>query len=124
MPQILLETSSNLTHPPSYRQVFAELHGALAALETFAIADIKSRWVEQPHTYIGDGSPQQSFIYLHVALLSGRDQSVRTRLARACMQVLEAQYPAHVRGASCQMSVEVREMERSTYVKCPPESAP
>lgn len=120
MPQILLETSSNLHNPPSAAQVFGELHGAVAALESFSLHDIKSRLVVHTHTYVGDGDAQNAFVALHVAIKSGRDQSVRTRLAKACMQVLEGQYPDAVRGPACQLTVEVREMESSTYAKHPP----
>jgi 5-carboxymethyl-2-hydroxymuconate isomerase len=116
MPHIILEHSHNLVHPPAHRQVLAELHEALAA-QGLERADLKSRAVVQEEVYLADGEQDRAFVHLQLALLSGRDQSVRQRLGKACMQVLEAHYGRAAVGRRCQLSVEVREMERSTYVK-------
>jgi 5-carboxymethyl-2-hydroxymuconate isomerase len=117
MPHILLEYSANLAHPPSHRAVFADLHEALRPLECVDVAHLKSRAVRHEDVYIGDGDRARTFVHLQVQLLSGRDQSVRQRLAKECMRVLEGHFVETVVGPQCQMSVEVREMERSTYVK-------
>lgn len=117
MPHILLETSANLKAPPSHRTVFEDLHEAIRPMESVRVADLKSRAVRHENVYIGDGNPERSFVHLQVQLLTGRDQSVRHRLAKECMRILELHFGADVVGPLCQMSVEVREMERSTYVK-------
>lgn len=117
MPHILLEYSSNLSHPPSHRTVFQELHEAIRPMESVSVADLKSRAVRHENVFIGDGKLERTFVHLQVQLLTGRDQSVRQRLAKECMRVLESQFGLDVVGPHCQMSVEVREMERSTYVK-------
>ena len=117
MPHILLEYSANLAHPPSHRAVFADLHEAIRPMESVNVADLKSRAVRHEDVYIGDGEPSRTFVHLQVQLLSGRDQSVRQRLAKECMRVLESHFQNTAGKPPCQMSVEVREMERSTYVK-------
>lgn len=120
MPHILLEYSANLNHPPSHRTVFEDLHEAIRPMESVRVADLKSRAVRHENVFIGDGNSDRTFVHLQVQLLTGRDQSVRQRLAKECMRVLESHFGADVVGPHCQMSVEVREMERSTYVKQAP----
>lgn len=122
MPHILLEYSGNLSHPPPHRAVFADLHAAIKPMESVSVASLKSRAVRHEEVYIGDGALHRSFVHLQVQLLSGRDQSVRQRLAKECMRVLELHFVADVVGSDCQITVEVREMERSTYVKQMPPS--
>lgn len=122
MPHILLETSANLRNPPSHRAVFADLHEAIRPMESVSVADLKSRAVVHHNVFIGDGQEERTFVHLQLQLLTGRDQSVRQRLAKECMRVLESHFDPAVVGPLCQMTVEVREMERSTYVKQMPAS--
>lgn len=117
MPHIILEYSANISGAPEPRTVFADLHEAIRPLESISVADLKSRAVVRDAIYVGDGDRDRAFVHLQVQLLSGRDQSVRQRLAKECMRVLESHFNERVAGPKCQLSVEVREMERSTYVK-------
>jgi 5-carboxymethyl-2-hydroxymuconate isomerase len=117
MPHIILEHSANILRAPKPRTVFSDLHEAVRSLENIDVDHLKSRAVVHDEVYIGDGAPDRAFVHLQVQLLTGRDQSVRQRLAKECMRVLESHFSPTVTGHRCQLSVEVREMERSTYVK-------
>ena len=117
MPHLHLEYSANVPEPPAMPALFAELHRALAATEAVPLADLKSRAVCCPVSYVGDGAPERSFVCLSLRLLAGRDVSVRQRLVQVCVGVLARHFAAAQRSGACQMSVEVCEMERSTYCK-------
>ena len=116
MPHLLLEHTRNLTHPPAHAEVLLALHHALAATEAVQLADLKGR-ARTVEAVVGDGDPKNAFVHLELRLLTGRDQSVRQRLGKECMRVLRDHYTNAVVGGHCQLSVEIREMERSTYVK-------
>lgn len=117
MPHITIEYSESVRPSQPMHGILLRLHHALAELEAFPMADIKSRAVGQADVCIGDGDLHRSFVHLQLRLLSGRDASVRGRLAQVSMRVLEAEFSEAAKDPLCQMSVEVHEMERSTYIK-------
>ena len=53
-------------------------------------------------------------------MLTGRDISVHQRLVEVCLRLLADHVGSQVPPGSCQLSVEVREMDRSTYGKSRP----
>lgn len=117
MPHLTLEHSAPLPVPIQTREVLAALHAALASLDLFAIEEIKSRAVEHHLTYVGRGAPEAVFVHLTVAILAGRDPSTRQRIADICFVALQAQFAELLRLHPCDLTVEIREMERETYRK-------
>jgi 5-carboxymethyl-2-hydroxymuconate isomerase len=120
MPHLILEYSANLSPHLNCAQLLAELHAALMELEAIALADIKSRVLCHTTYRIGDGDPRHAFVHLNLALLGGRDVSVRQHITDACLKVLHAAVvgvPAAGAVPRIDVSVEVREMERATYAK-------
>ncbi len=57
------------------------------------------------------------FVHLTVAILSGRDPSTRQRISEACLTELLVQVDAIHQHFPCEVTVEVREMERESYGK-------
>lgn len=120
MPHLVLEYSANVLDTVEPKALFDELHHALLEFETFPLDDIKSRVVRYTDYFIGDGDARNAFVHLNFSLLSGRDISVRQRITQACLKVLTQRFQRSVEHLHCQVSVEVREMERSTYAKHKP----
>ena len=89
--------------------------------ESFPITDIKSRAHRLRDFYVGAGGPQQSFAHLCMSLLSGRDISVRQGMVQACTRVLAKHFARSYATGSCQLSVEMREMDRACYGKHKPD---
>jgi 5-carboxymethyl-2-hydroxymuconate isomerase len=123
MPHCILEFSDNLAHPLDPQALFAELHTALAELEAFPASDIKSRAVRHKEFYVGDGQPDNAFVHLRLFLLSGRDISVRQRLGQICLRVVSHHLAASMAQQTCQLSVELIEIDRSAYIKATPPAA-
>lgn len=121
MPHLLLEYSGNLPEPPVFSALFGQLHAALAATGAVGLADLKARAVCREQFFVGDGTVGHSFVALQLRLLAGRDVGVRQRLVEVCAGVLAQHFAAARAGGRCQLSVEVVEMERSTYRKAWPE---
>lgn len=120
MPHLTLEYSANAVAKVDVQAVLKTLHQGLMELEAFTLADLKSR-VHCCDTYrVGDGAELNAFVHLGVALLGGRDISVRQRITEHCLTILsEAFVPASPgpQDPFINVSVEVREMERATYGK-------
>jgi 5-carboxymethyl-2-hydroxymuconate isomerase len=124
MPHLVLEYSANVVDAPDFKVLFRELHEALLEFESFGLLDIKSRAVRHTDYCLGDGDPRHAFVHLNFQLLSGRDVSVRQRMMQACVKVLSKHFARSLEHLECQLSVEMREMDRSTYIKHKPASAP
>ncbi len=121
MPHLVLEYSDNVVDPIDARALFRELHEALMEFESFPIADIKSRAHRLRDFYVGAGGPQKSFAHLCMSLLSGRDISVRQGMVQACTKVLAKHFVQSYATGNCQLSVEMREMDRTCYGKHRPD---
>ena len=117
MPHITLEYSANLVETVDQARLFDELHTALLELEAFPRSDIKSRVVRHATYYIDDGEARHAFVHLDFSLLAGRDISVRQRIVQICSRVLTQYFSRSLNDLNCQLSIEVREIERSTYIK-------
>lgn len=117
MPHVVLEYSANVVETVDHQALFGELHGAVLELQAFPQSDIKSRAMRCTDFYMGDGDPKGAFVHLRFSLLAGRDISVRQRLVQTCMRVLTAYFARSVAQLHCQITVELREMDRATYAK-------
>lgn len=117
MPHVVLEYSANVLETVDHTALFGELHQAVLELQAFPQLDIKSRAMRCTDYYMGDGSPEAAFVHLRFSLLAGRDISVRQRLVQTCMRVLTAYFAGSIAQLQCQVTVELREMDRATYAK-------
>ena len=117
MPHLSLIYSSNVDEKVEARVLFGELHQALMELEAFELLDFKSRTMMQSNYHIGDGAENRAFVHLDVAVMAGRDVSVRQRVVQVCLRVLNAYFAGSAGKVDLQLSVELREMDRATYAK-------
>jgi 5-carboxymethyl-2-hydroxymuconate isomerase len=123
MPHLTLEFSENVAPRVDCAAAFASLHTALMEFETFPLADIKSRAVCHRIYCVGNGAEANGFVHLTLALLSGRDISVRQRMTEACLKILTqvvAVDDGDPDALRINVSVELREMDRATYGKHQP----
>lgn len=117
MPHLTLEFTAPLPVALDLQSVLAGLHRVLGDLGYFRLAELKSRAVPLECTRIGDGARPGVFVHLTVAILSGRDPLSRQRISEVCLTELLTQFDAITRRFPCDVTVEVREMERESYGK-------
>ena len=117
MPHLILEYSNNLPEPLDHQMLFAELHTALAHSGLFALPEIKSRAIPHDLFRVGSGLSESIFVHLTVAILSGRDLSVRQTISADLLAVLRRAFASVWRQRPCDLTVDIREIERATYAK-------
>ena len=117
MPHLTLEYSDNLPAPVDVAALFARLHAALAEAGPFALAQIKSRALPHATFRVGAGAPESVFVHLTVAILTGRSVEDRRRIGERMLGLLREAFARAWDERPCDVTVEVREMQRETYVK-------
>jgi 5-carboxymethyl-2-hydroxymuconate isomerase len=117
MPHLPLEHTNNLPAPVDFDALFARLHAALAEAGPFPLAAIKSRAVPLEVFRAGTGAPENVFVHLSVAILSGRDLEQRRRIGGLLLGILREAFAPAWDERPCDITVDVREMERGTYAK-------
>jgi len=117
MPHLTLEYSDDLPAPVDFDALFARLHAALAEAGPFPLAQIKSRAVPCRVFRIAAGAPGSVFVHLTVGILTGRDAAQRRRLGELLLGILREVFARAWDERPCDLTVDVREIERETYAK-------
>jgi len=117
MPHLTLEYSNNLPVPVDFKALFKNLHEALIVIGPFRLEDIKSRAIPYPEYYIGVGLPENVFIHLTVSILSGRDVDFKKRIGERMLSILRETFLKTCLKRRCDITVDIREMQRETYYK-------
>ncbi|RIL12026.1 MAG: hypothetical protein DCC75_01200 [Proteobacteria bacterium] len=116
MPHCILEISSNVHDPFDQAKFFSVLHKIVSAGGEIALEKIKSRVVWQESYHIGDGDSKNAFIYLQISLLSGRPLELRNLIARQAIELLREFFPQAISDLKCSVTVEIREIDRTTHI--------
>lgn len=117
MPHCIIEYSSNVKDSVNFPEFFKRLHELLASSSDIQLDQLKSRWLRREDYFIGDGSPQNAFVYLQISLMTGRTLELRKQLGQSALDLLASYFPRTQAELSCSMTVEMREMERETHFK-------
>ncbi|MFJ5706959.1 MULTISPECIES: 5-carboxymethyl-2-hydroxymuconate Delta-isomerase [unclassified Streptomyces] len=106
MPQITVDYSA-----PLDRRGFAlALHALVVETVDTTPDACKTRFREVEETVVGDGAGDDVVVHVEIALLSGRADAVKARLAEAVLDLL----PRHLKAVDgAHLSVEVRDLESS-----------
>ncbi len=117
MPHITIEVSPTLTDFDASRTLERVNH-VLAASGQFDDADIKTRVLRLHEALVGTEGAAQGFVHATLRLLSGRSPATRAALSASVLEALLGSLPA-AGGMQrpVQVSVDVVEMDRSTYAK-------
>jgi 5-carboxymethyl-2-hydroxymuconate isomerase len=117
MPQITIEFTKNIAHLTSYRSVALALHDLLVDEISSSLGDCKSRLVEIENYVIGDGSFDQAFVHVTFSIMSGRSQALKESLGAKALRIMTEVMPSTVAQCSIQITVDIRDLDRSTYKK-------
>jgi 5-carboxymethyl-2-hydroxymuconate isomerase len=117
MPHLTVEYSPNLGAYPE-AQAAAELNAAVCASpEVKDEADLKTRFVRCRGTFqIGTVPTGRAFVHAQLRLLAGRTPEAKADLAERVAAVLRRTTPRPA-GVMVQLSVEIVDMDKPSYVK-------
>ncbi|WP_313073594.1 5-carboxymethyl-2-hydroxymuconate Delta-isomerase [Melaminivora sp.] len=116
MPHLIVEYSSNLPDFPE-REALAALNAAVCASPEVPIEmDLKTRILRVDSYEIGTAPAQRAFVHAQLRLLSGRSPEARQDLGQRVARALREHTP-RPDGVQVQLSVEIVDMDRPSYVK-------
>lgn len=116
MPHLIVEYSQNLAAFPE-AQALVELNETITASPELADeADLKSRFVLVDSFAIGTAPAQRAFVHAQLRMLSGRSPEAKKDLTERIAVVLRRLTPRPA-GVLVQLSVELVDMDRPSYVK-------
>lgn len=114
MPHIHLYTSADLVENVDIPDILRALVEELSSHETIDAATIKA-YHSLFHTWaMGDGAPA-GFVHCAVSLVTGRPHEWRSKVADAMYDRLCALFAGSLDSGEVKPTLEMREMEKSTY---------
>ncbi|MGD8699077.1 MAG: 5-carboxymethyl-2-hydroxymuconate Delta-isomerase [Gemmatimonadales bacterium] len=119
MPHLTIEYTKNLRPAPSFDELFGRLHTVLADLAGIKPGNCKSRAVELDQFYVGEGDARSAFVHADIRFLEGRSVAVKQDIGRAILAVLQEAFPTPAEAQDMQVTVEIRDIQRSLYFKHP-----
>jgi 5-carboxymethyl-2-hydroxymuconate isomerase len=119
MPHLVLEYSSNVAFPPDPGRLFDRLHRGLHETGGISIGNCKSRARAADPFYVASGEGAGAFVHLDVRFLEGRSNEVLDAVGRGALETLEHWFREAGENLDLQLTVEIREIERSAYFKFP-----
>lgn len=95
MPQVIIEISPNVAADDMI--ILRTINQALDNSGVFRLQDIKTRLYRPKAFLMGDGRDDAAFIYVKVAIMKGRSDTIKEQLAKSVLSelknVLGADYP-------------------------------
>lgn len=116
MPHLTIEYSANLPDFPEAEALTALNAAVTASPEILDEADLKTRFVRTGSFEIGSAPAGRAFVHAQLRLLSGRTPEAKKDLTGRIADVLRRLTP-RPEGVMVQLSVEMVDMDRPSYVK-------
>lgn len=119
MPHLTIEYTKNLRPVSSFDGLFGRLHSVLADVGGIKRGNCKSRAVMLDQFYVGESAADTAFVHADVRFLEGRSVATKQDIGRAILAVLRDSFPAPDDIRDLQITVEIRDIQRSLYFKYP-----
>ncbi len=116
MPHIVLEYSDNVIDRPEPGTLLRDLHNTLVGCGPYTMQDIKSRILVHEKSLTSDGEKDQAFVHLGLAIMP-REEKIMKETSEKLLAFLQEKFPKTKRDKNCSFSVEVRLIDKNTYVK-------
>lgn len=116
MPHIILETTSNVVENTDAVDILEKLVAKLASYETIKPASIKAYHSLRNTWLIGEGGAH-GFVHCEVAILTGRDDALKTAIADGMYEELRSCFTASTEHNEAGLTLELREMDAAIYRK-------
>lgn len=117
MPHIKLEYSANIKEKVDLNELFSSIHRILVDVVKADLFRCQSRAISCDSFYIGEGVPQECFIYLEILLLEGRAESKLHEAGNHILKLLENYFACSLKELNMQIGVRVVEFPPSHYFK-------
>lgn len=116
MPHLIVEYSGNL-HDMPVAHAIEQLNVAVTAShEILDEADLKTRMVKVDAYSVGTTNEARAFVHAQLRLLAGRSPEAKADLSERIATVLRRLTP-RPKGVMVQLSVEIVDMDRGSYIK-------
>ncbi len=116
MPHLVLEYSANLIEKDKFSELFSELHQLLAEQLPTQLSSCKSRAYEAQNYFVGDGNPNNAFVYLSIHVLPGRSVELLQTVANQVFVLLQNHFAASCEQLKLQISLRFGELDK-VYLK-------
>lgn len=117
MPHIVIEYTPNLTDLPFDAMLAAVTRRLAESPEVQDEADLKARVVRAEWFRVGLADSQRGFIHVTVRIMAGRTDEAKQDFSRRVADGMLEHMPTFPPGLTAHLSVEVVDMERSSYRK-------
>ena len=116
MPHLIVEYSANLAPFPEHKALVELNEAVCGSPQVQTEADLKTRFVNQNSFAVGTEIGPRGFVHAQLRLLAGRTPEAKKDLAERVATVLRRHTPKP-KGMLVQLSVEIVDMDRPSYVK-------
>lgn len=113
MPHIIAEYSSNLESEIDVSAMLSDMHAALGE-HLGGVERIKTRGIKLDHAVVGDQGADGRVIHITLLLLEGRD--VETKQTYSAAIIEHAKKQTDELSQPCAVTLEVRDMDKATYI--------
>jgi|1048.fasta_scaffold15277_2 5-carboxymethyl-2-hydroxymuconate isomerase len=115
MPHCVVEYSQNIPDKVNFKEFFQKLHQIMVDTGAFKLERIKSRVITHNNYYIGDGNSENTFVYLQISILTGRELPLRKKLSGDALDLIKTYFPKALAQMKCSMTVDIREMDKEAH---------
>lgn len=116
MPHLVLEYSANILESVQ-SELLRTMHAVLAEVGPFAFLRMTSRVVRHEIYCLGDGEGDQAFVHLQLAVTPGRSMEIKRAATARLHSFLRERFARSCTELRCTITVEVRELEKESYVR-------
>lgn len=113
MPHIIAEYSSNLESEINVPAMLSDMHAALGE-HLGGVERIKTRGIKLDHAVVGDQGADGHMIHITLLLLEGRDTETKQAYSNAIID--HAKKQTDTLSHPCAVTLEVRDMDKETYI--------
>ena len=117
MPHLKLEYSANIKEKIDLKELFSSIHSILVDVANADLFRCQSRTISHDSFYLGEGLPQEGFIYLEILLLEGRSGAQLQEAGNKILKLLEKYFACSFKELNMQIAVRVVEFPSSHYFK-------
>ena len=117
MPQIKLEYTENLQAIKSASDIFNKIHQILFKEAVIAIENCKSRAVIVDDYFVGTGDNNMAFAHLEIAIFKGRSSELKEKIGKLALAELKKGLACKENKTEMQFTVEIRDINKSSYFK-------
>jgi 5-carboxymethyl-2-hydroxymuconate isomerase len=117
MPHLVLEYSDNLTAHITIETLLSALHKHFVSYDTILPEETRTRALSYHHYEVGEKAKKAAFMHLSILLFKGRPQALRTQIGEGVLALLKQRLDRVPAQLPCDISIEIREMEKSDYFK-------